>query len=117
MQVLNAYGKVYPTPPPSRRPIRVKQARLAAEKAAQEKQGSEEEERAQEAGVDGKGHTASGDAPDTHGRHKLGELSLLLTDRPPPLPTKNNIKKPLFWPRYSHTWYCMFFAWSWSSAN
>ncbi len=35
-QVLNAYGKVYPTPPPSRRPIRVKQARLAAERAARE---------------------------------------------------------------------------------
>lgn len=33
-QVLSAYCKVYPTPPPSRRPIRMKQARLAAEKAA-----------------------------------------------------------------------------------
>ena len=36
MQVLNAHGRVYPTPPPSRRPIRVKQACLAAERAALE---------------------------------------------------------------------------------
>ena len=63
LQVLNAYGKVYPTPPPSRRPIRVKQARLAAEKAA--KQGDEEE-------VDGEG-TAKQET-DKEGRHKLGML-------------------------------------------
>ena len=61
--MLNAYGKVYPTPPPSRRPIRVKQARLAAEKAA--KQGGEEE-------ADGEG-TAQQET-DKEGRHKLGML-------------------------------------------
>ncbi|DBA78497.1 TPA: hypothetical protein ACH3X2_007985 [Trebouxia sp. C0005] len=60
--VLNAYGKVFPTPPPSRRPIRVKQARLAAERAAREghqrtvsEQGTALEE------------------TDKAGRHKLGE--------------------------------------------
>ena len=62
LQVLNSYGKVYPTPPPSRRPIRVKQARLAAERAAREghqptvnEQGTAREE------------------TDRAGRHKLGE--------------------------------------------
>ena len=62
LQVLNAYGKVFPTPPPSRRPIRVKQARLAAERAAREghqrtvsEQGTALEE------------------TDKAGRHKLGE--------------------------------------------
>lgn len=63
-QVLNAYGKVYPTPPPSRRPIRVRQARQAAEKAAKE---------GDQPGVDGKGHEADGTTPDDHGRHKLGQ--------------------------------------------
>ena len=69
LQVLNAYGKVFPTPPPSRRPIRVKQARLAAEKAAQQaaQQAGEEE-------VDGEG-TAKQET-DKAGRHKLGKLAL-----------------------------------------
>ena len=65
MQVLNSYGKVYPTPPPSRRPIRVKKARLAAERAAQEggspaayEQGTALEE------------------TDKAGRHKLGIIFL-----------------------------------------
>lgn len=68
MQVLNAYGKVYPTPPPSRRPIRVKQARLAAEKAAKE---------GDQPGGDGKGHEADGGPSDQQGRHKLGQLCLM----------------------------------------
>ena len=63
--MLNAYGKVFPTPPPSRRPIRVRQARMAAEKAAQE---------GGQPGVDGKGHEADGGQADNHGRHKLGQL-------------------------------------------
>ena len=69
-QVLNAYGKVFPTPPPSRRPIRVRQARMAAEKAAQEEG---------QPGVDGKGHEADGGQADDHGRHKLGQLLCQLT--------------------------------------
>ena len=54
---MNAYCKVYPTPPPSRRPIRVKQARLAAEKAAKDADQQEGE---------------SGHGIDKSGRHKLG---------------------------------------------
>ena len=58
---MNAYCKVYPTPPPSRRPIRVKQARLAAEKAARE---------AGQAGSnEGKGDDHGADKPT---RQKLG---------------------------------------------
>ncbi len=68
LQVLNAYGKVYPTPPPSRRPIRVKQARLAAEKAA--RQGHEEE-------VDGTS-TAKAET-DKAGRHMLGTCATFLS--------------------------------------
>ena len=60
-QVLNAYCKVYPTPPPSRRPIRVKQARLAAEKAA--------EKAARGSGQQQKG---GDEEADKGGRHKLG---------------------------------------------
>ncbi|DBB00740.1 TPA: hypothetical protein ACH3X1_000673 [Trebouxia sp. C0004] len=60
--VLNAYGKVYPTPPPSRRPIRVKQARLAAERAARE--GDEATENEQGTALE---------QTDKAGRHKLGE--------------------------------------------
>ena len=60
-QVMNAYCKVYPTPPPSRRPIRVKQARLAAEKAARRA--------AQAGGQEGKGDAQDADKPT---RHQLG---------------------------------------------
>lgn len=61
LQVLNAYGKVYPTPPPSRRPIRVKQARLAAEQAAHE---------AHQRTVNEQGTAL--EETDKAGRHKLG---------------------------------------------
>ena len=63
LQVLNAYGKVYPTPPPSRRPIRVKQARLAAEQAARE---------GHQPSVNEQGTAL--EETDKAGRHKLGEL-------------------------------------------
>ncbi|KAL3147402.1 hypothetical protein ABBQ38_014468 [Trebouxia sp. C0009 RCD-2024] len=59
--VMNAYCKVYPTPPPSRRPIRMKQARLAAEKAAR---------RGGEGGEDSAGGDQDDAAP---ARQKLGE--------------------------------------------
>ena len=62
LQVLNAYGKVYPTPPPSRRPIRVKQARLAAEQAARE---------ANQRTVNEQGTAL--EETDKAGRHKLGQ--------------------------------------------
>ncbi len=62
LQVLNAYGKVYPTPPPSRRPIRVKQARLAAEQAAHE---------AHQRTVNEQGTAL--EETDKAGRHKLGQ--------------------------------------------
>lgn len=55
--MLNAYCKVYPTPPPSRRPIRVKQARLAAENAAKDA---------------GQQEGDSGHGMDKSGRHNLG---------------------------------------------
>lgn len=61
-QVLNAYGKVYPTPPPSRRPIRMKQARLAAEQAA--RQGHQPTVNEQGTALE---------ETDKAGRHKLGE--------------------------------------------
>lgn len=64
-QVLNSYGKVFPTPPPSRRPIRVKQARLAAERAAREGHRP----------TVGEGGTAL-EETDKAGRHKLGKPPL-----------------------------------------
>lgn len=60
-QTLNAYCKVFPTPPPSRRPIRVKQAREAAEKAAREA---------------GQQEGAADPVTDKGGRQKLGVCSL-----------------------------------------
>lgn len=62
--MLNAYCKVYPTPPPSRRPIRVKQARLAAEKAAKDAGQQDGDAGQQEGNADHK--------IDKSGRHKLG---------------------------------------------
>ena len=46
----------------------MKQARLAAEKAAKE---------GDRPGVDGKGHEADGGPSDEQGRHKLGQLCLM----------------------------------------